>query len=202
MANIDNEEYSALKEICKYIDEIGETKVSATNLDDDFNDYDELEQIVRYLDKMNLEVEAKKKAESNKLRKSVFDSKEEKIFFDDLNTSINLEKFYIEIHVPLNNIFLNPNEKFETNLYKFKLKNQHCDFLIRRKEDFSIIAAIEIDGIQHKILEKQRLNDIYKDRTFKANDILLIRFTTKQVRDHTWKDTLKIEYPTIYKEIM
>jgi len=130
---------------------------------------------------------------SNKLRANVFDSEEEKTFYDCLSAMIHKYQYdrfiQIEPHVHLSEIFEDPLVEYRTGKYKFRLVNQHCDFILRNKGNMQVIAGIEVDGYQHETDEMQIENDQYKNKTFSDNDIPLIRISASEARNnHGWRN--------------
>lgn len=130
----------------------------------------------------------------NELRNSFFDSSEEEFFYQGLVELLEKNCFYnlqVDTHVHLNEIFSNPASVLEKNKYKYRLINQHCDFLIRNKYDLSVIMGIEIDGCQHLISQEQKENDEYKNRTFENNKVSLLRISASEVKNSVvWKDKI------------
>lgn len=128
----------------------------------------------------------------NELRSSFFDSLEEEKFYHDLIKMLdkyNFANLQVDVHVHLNEIFANPMSMLEQNKYKYRLVNQHCDFIIRNRKSLEVIAGIEIDGSQHEIDAEQRENDAYKDETFSRNGIPLIRIKASEARaNHGWRN--------------
>ena len=105
--------------------------------------------------------------------------------FDKYNF-VNLQ---VDVHVHLNEIFSNPMSMLERNKYKYRLVNQHCDFVVRDRRSLKVIAGIEIDGSQHVIDVEQIENDAYKDETFKRNGIPLLRIRASEARaNHGWRN--------------
>lgn len=101
----------------------------------------------------------------------------------------NFDNLQVDVHVHLNEIFENPMSMLERNKYKYRLVNQHCDFIIRDRKSLKVIAGIEIDGSQHEIDAEQRENDAYKDETFSRNGIPLIRIKASEARaNHGWRN--------------
>ncbi len=130
---------------------------------------------------------------SNKLRDNVFDSEEEKTFYDCLSAMIHKYQYdrfiQIEPHVHLSEIFEDPLVEYRTGKYKYRLVNQHCDFILRDKRNMQVIAGIEVDGYQHETDEMQIENDQYKNKTFSDNDIPLIRISASEARNnHGWRN--------------
>lgn len=190
------DDFRVLTEINEFLDkETKRTKDIAKKLSAE--DLKALDDIIVYVEESNAEV----KAQKNKLKYKIFDSMEEEIFYKEFKKVIDLERYNVDIHVPLCNIFINPYENKEINQYKFKLKNQHCDFLIRDKTNLKVIFGIEIDGNQHKTDFKQKLNDLYKNKTFEINNIPLVRIAASDVRSNKWEQVLKLNYYSIYQKV-
>ena len=128
----------------------------------------------------------------NELRSSFFDSLEEEKFYHDLIDMFdkyNFVNLQVDVHVHLNEIFSNPMSMLERNKYKYRLVNQHCDFVVRDRRSLKVIAGIEIDGSQHVIDVEQIENDAYKDETFKRNGIPLLRIRASEARaNYGWRN--------------
>lgn len=130
----------------------------------------------------------------NELRNSFFDSMEEEKFYNDLVTLLDkylYSDFQVDVHVHMNELFTNSMSMLERNKYKYRLVNQHCDFVIRKRDNLSIIVGIEIDGNQHDMDRNQIENDYYKNETFKRNGIPLLRISASQARTNRgWHNKL------------
>ena len=164
---------------------------------DTFEDLDELtkdiENIIQEVTESTEEQNYLQSRElGNELRSSFFDSLEEEKFYHDLIDMFdkyNFVNLQVDVHVHLNEIFSNPMSMLERNKYKYRLVNQHCDFVVRDRRSLKVIAGIEIDGSQHVIDVEQIENDAYKDETFKRNGIPLLRIRASEVRaNHGWRN--------------
>lgn len=162
-----------------------------------FEDLDELisntEDVIEELTESVKELDNLQSREAgNELRSCFFDSLEEEKFYHDLIKMLdkyNFANLQVDVHVHLNEIFANPMSMLERNKYKYRLVNQHCDFIIRNRKSLEVIAGIEIDGSQHEIDVEQRDNDAYKDETFSRNGIPLIRIKASEARaNHGWRN--------------
>lgn len=105
-------------------------------------------------------------------RKYAFDSKLEQDTYNFLRSEFRAA-FRIDFHVHLNEIF----RVDEKESYFNKLWVCHVDFLIRNRKNPSIIYfAIELDKHDaHKNDENVKINDEFKSRVFRENNIPLLR---------------------------
>lgn len=111
--------------------------------------------------------------EGSSVKNSLFDSAEEKMFFDAIKVFSNV---VVCPHQHLRDVFVSD----EVRLSK-KLGFMHCDFVIRDLE-LNVLLGIEIDGSQHMTNEKQIENDKIKDDLFKQHGIPLLRFSASDIR--------------------
>lgn len=119
-------------------------------------------------------------------RDSVFDSKTEKEFYEQLLKFLAVygfdSKITVDIHRHLNEVFsFKCSDIMEKKEY-FALMDMHCDFILREAPaSTKIYCGIEIDGPQHltDILQQRRDNN--KDRIFNGNDVPLLRVQACEV---------------------
>lgn len=117
-----------------------------------------------------------------KLRDNKFDSNEESLLLEALLSDEEYQNLNLDykIHQDLREIFC--LEKVDNSL-KYKIMLMHCDFVFTKND--KIIAAVEVDGIQHLSDIRQSQNDDLKNRLFEQNKIPLIRISAHDIRTKT-----------------
>ena len=129
-------------------------------------------------------------------RFSVFDSNEERLFYEQFNIWFDTYKKIsqdhgntsqirpvIDIHTPLSAIFVNKYSPSFIGKDRYKLNNMSVDFLLRKPSDLTPIMGIEIDGMQHQTDKDQIKRDDLKDAMFRNSSIPLLRIPTSAVRN-------------------
>lgn len=155
------------------------TAISETDFWDD--DYISSHKVDNRGIKFEAELVEKLLKDKLELRKSMYDSEEEAIFYNILLRTIDTNRYSIEIHTSLREIFDTHSVEAISVKHMWKLINMHIDFLIRDRVR-NIICGIEIDGTQHND-EVQATNDAIKDSFFKLCGIPVLRYTASDVRD-------------------
>lgn len=104
-------------------------------------------------------------------RKWAFDSKAEQEMYNFLRSELGAT-VRIDFHIHLNEVFRVEEEESYFN----KLWTCHVDFLVRnRKNPANVYFAVELDGHEsHKNDERTKINDEFKNRVFRENNIPLL----------------------------
>lgn len=125
------------------------------------------------IEKMTSYIKSKQSAKKfvANVKNNPTDSYTEKLFFDEFKNFFNSKTFQLETQVHLNSIFsISGNKNIQV-----KASLMSVDFLIRDKDHYDPLFAIEIDGPQHNRDVKQIENDEIKNMFFKQSGVTLVR---------------------------
>ena len=119
---------------------------------------------------------------SIRVRNNMFDSEEERLLYSFLiaNNDYIQSGLQCEVHKDLRDIF-NLNKIANKNT-KYKLMLMHCDFVFKIND--CIVAAVEVDGLQHISDSKQQINDLLKNQLFEITQMPLIRVSASEIREN------------------
>lgn len=114
-----------------------------------------------------------------RVKSNFFNSKEEETFYSILQGELICHPdIYVGLHVPIGELFRMQETERE--------KNITCDFVLRGKDDFRVICAIDIIGISRKNYPEYYQEELMKERVFRQNDIHLIRIKPDDFYDPDW----------------
>lgn len=120
-------------------------------------------------------IESIKKSTYYYKEKNFWDSSLEKEVYFYINNFIKNKSAKVEIvpHVSLRELF-KPTSDFNNQNLK-QLSSYHIDILLLSEKSFVPLVAIEIDGSHHKLNDRQKIRDAFKDSLLERNGIQLLR---------------------------